>query len=163
MRDISVAVPHDPIFPRVPCFPHPVPISSSRKSRALITVRRYMKLVIRILVVPLLVALALTQLVGAESRGKALKRAEKEMRRANFIEAENIYRRLLETNRDDKEARLGLSFALIKLSKFQESYEHAAQALASDPINPRAHALLGTSLLRSGEFRVSIESLYTAF
>jgi len=125
-----------------------------------------MKLVLRILIVilivPLLVALALNQPAGAESRGKALKRAEKEMRRANFSEAEKIYRSLLEANRDDKEARLGLSFALIKLSKFQESYEHAAQALASDPINPRAHALLGTSLLRSGEFRVSIESLYTA-
>jgi len=125
-----------------------------------------MKLVLRILIivliVPLLVALALNQPAGAESRGKALKRAEKEMRRANFSEAEKIYRSLLETNRDDKEARLGLSFALIKLSKFQESYEHAAQALVSDPINPRAHALLGTSLLRSGEFRVSIESLYTA-
>jgi len=121
-----------------------------------------MKTILRISIVPLLVALALTQPAGAESRGKSLKRAEKEMRRANFIEAEKIYRRLLESNSDDKEARLGLSFALVKLGKFQESYEQAAQALAADPTNSRAHALLGTSLLRSGEFRVSIESLYTA-
>ncbi len=121
-----------------------------------------MKSVLRTLIVPLVVALVMTQPAGAESRGKALKRAEKELRRANFGEAEKIYRRLLEGNRDDKEARLGLSFALIKLSKYQESYEHAAQALAADPISARAHALLGTSLLRSGEFRVSIESLYTA-
>src|SRR5262249_47639579 len=124
--------------------------------------RRYMKTILLILIFLLFVAPALTHPAGAESRGKSLKRAEKEMRRANFIEAEKIYRRLLESNTDDKEARLGLSFALVKLGKFQESYEQAAQALAADPTNSRAHALLGTSLLRSGEFRVSIESLYTA-
>src|SRR5262245_29761695 len=112
--------------------------------------RRYMKTILRISIVPLLVALALTQPAGAESRGKSLKRAEKEMRRANFIEAEKIYRRLLESNSDDKDARLGLSFALVKLGKFQESYEQAAQALAADPTNSRAHALLGTSLFALG-------------
>jgi tetratricopeptide (TPR) repeat protein len=124
--------------------------------------RNIMKSALPILIVPLLFALGLTQPAEAESRGKAIKRAEKELRRANFREAEKIYRRLLAGDGDDKVARLGLSFALIKLGEFQESYEHAAQVLAVDPINARAHALLGTSLLRSGEFRVSIESLYTA-
>jgi len=124
-----------------------------------------MKSALRVLMVPLMAALVglfLTQPVAAESRGKALKRAEKELRKSNFSEAEKIYRRLLDENRNDKDARLGLSFALVKLRKFQESYEHAAQVIATDPINARAHALLGTSLLRSGEFRTSIESLYTA-
>ncbi|MGH9766635.1 MAG: hypothetical protein ACREAB_04305, partial [Blastocatellia bacterium] len=77
----------------------------------------------RILMVPWLAALmcvTLAQPAVAESRGKALKRAEKELRQANFSEAEKIYRRLLEASREDKDARLGLSFALIKLSKFQE-------------------------------------------
>ncbi|HKQ72727.1 MAG TPA: aspartyl protease family protein, partial [Blastocatellia bacterium] len=121
-----------------------------------------MKHILQILMVPILVWSALIQPAAAESRGKSLKRAEKELRRANFIEAEKIYRRLLEISSDDKEARLGLSFSLVKLNKYQESYEHAAMVLATDPINARAHALLGTSLLRSGEFRVSIESLFTA-
>ena len=98
----------------------------------------------------------------AESRSKALKRAEKEMRAANFTEAETIYRQLIEKDQTDKDARLGLSYALVKQIKLQEAYEQAAQVIAADPLNARAFALLGTSLLRSGEFRNSVEALYTA-
>lgn len=98
----------------------------------------------------------------AETRGKALKRAEKEMRAANFAEAEKIYLHLLEKDQADKEARLGLSFSLMKQLKLQGSYEHAAQVISADPLNARAFALLGTALLRSGEFRNSVEALYTA-
>lgn len=106
------------------------------------------------------VALSLPAL--AESRGKALKRADKEMRAANFTEAEKIYRHLIEKDQADKDARLGLSFALVKQLKLQDAYEQAAQVIAADPLNARAFALLGTSLLRSGEFRNSIEALYTS-
>jgi tetratricopeptide (TPR) repeat protein len=98
----------------------------------------------------------------AETRGKSLKRAESEIRKANFAEAEKIYRHLLEKDQTDKEARLGLSFALIKQVKLQEAYENAAQVIAADPLSARAFALLGTTLLRSGEFRNSVEALYTA-
>lgn len=110
----------------------------------------------------MLVCQATALVVSAESRGKALKRAEKEIRQANFEEAETIYRQLIEHDQNDKEARLGLSFSLIKQSKLQDSFEQAAQVIAADPLNARAHALLGTSLLRSGEFRNSIEALYTS-
>jgi tetratricopeptide (TPR) repeat protein len=98
----------------------------------------------------------------AESRSKAIKRAEKELRQANFEAAEKIYRQLLDRDQHDKVARLGLGFALIKQNRLQESFEHAAQVIAADPLNSRAYALLGISLLRSGEFRNSIEALYTA-
>src|SRR5262245_48606634 len=104
----------------------------------------------------------LTPAAWAESRGKALKRAEKELRQANFEEAEKIYRQLLQENGQDKDARLGLSLVLTKRAKYQESFEEAAQVITADPSNARAHALMGTALLRSGEFRNSIESLYTA-
>lgn len=106
------------------------------------------------------VALSLPAL--AETRGKALKRADKEMRAANFTEAEKIYRHLIEKDQADKVARLGLSFALVKQLKLQDAYEQAAQVISADPLNARAFALLGTSLLRSGEFRNSIEALYTS-
>jgi tetratricopeptide (TPR) repeat protein len=105
---------------------------------------------------------ATAAVVSAESRSKAMKRAEKELRQANFVEAEKIYRQLLDRDQNDKSARLGLGFALIKQNKLQESFEQAAQVIAADPLNARAYALLGTSLLRSGEFRNSIEALYTA-
>ena len=116
---------------------------------------------LRILTV-FLAAVVLSTAAMAESRGKALKRATNEIRKANFIEAEKIYRHLLEKDQTDKEARLGLSFALVKQIKLQEAYEHAAQVIAADPLNSRAFALLGTALLRSGEFRNSVEALYTA-
>jgi tetratricopeptide (TPR) repeat protein len=122
-----------------------------------------MKTTLRLVMIVLVVMLVSpSAAVLAESRGKALKRAEKELRKANFGEAEKIYRELIERDQKDKDARLGLSFALIKQGKLQESFEQAAQVIAADPLSARAHALLGTSLLRSGEFRNSIEALYTA-
>lgn len=120
-----------------------------------------MKNALRILTV-LLAAVLLSASAWAETRGKSLKRAQGEIRKANFIEAEKIYRRLLEKDQTDKEARLGLSFALVKQIKLQEAYENAAQVIAADPLNSRGFALLGTALLRSGEFRNSVEALYTA-
>ena len=107
-------------------------------------------------------AVLLSTSAWAETRGKTLKRAEKEIRKANFIEAEKIYRRMLEKDQTDKDARLGLSFVLVKQINLQEAYENAAQVIAADPLNSRAFALLGTALLRSGEFRNSVEALYTA-
>lgn len=98
----------------------------------------------------------------AESRGKALKRAQGELRKANFDVAEKIFRELIEQDQSDKEARLGLSFALMKQLKLQDAYEQAAVVIAADPLNARGFALLGTALLRSGEFRNSVEALYTA-
>ena len=108
----------------------------------------------------LLASLCLAAL--AQSRGKSLKRADGEMRKANFVEAEKLYRGLLEKDPMDKDALLGLSFSLIKQIKLQEAYENAAQVIAADPLNARAFALLGTALLRSGEFRNSVEALFTA-
>lgn len=124
-----------------------------------------MKIALRTLMILLAVTLTASSFCYtalAESRGKALKRAEKNIRDANFEEAEKIYRQLLERDQADKQARLGLSFALMKQIKLQESYEEAAQVIAADPLNARAFALLGTALLRSGEFRNSVEALYTA-
>jgi predicted aspartyl protease len=120
-----------------------------------------MKNALRILTV-LSAAVLLSTSALAESRGKSLKRASDEIRKANFIEAEKIYRGLLEKDQTDKDARLGLSFVLVKQIKLQEAYENAAQVIAADPLNSRGFALLGTALLRSGEFRNSVEALYTA-
>ncbi|HEX9003795.1 MAG TPA: aspartyl protease family protein [Blastocatellia bacterium] len=124
-----------------------------------------MKIALRTLTM-FLALLALTAAISlpafAESRGKALKRAEKEIRAANYEQAEKIYIELLQRDQTDKEARLGLSFALIKQAKLQAGYEEAAQVIAADALNARAFALLGTALLRSGEFRNSVEALYTS-
>ena len=98
----------------------------------------------------------------SESRKSAIKRADKETLAGNFDKAEIIYRELLTKNLDDKEARLGLSFVLLKQNKTLEGYEEAAQVVALDNLNGRAFGLMGTALLRTGDFRNSVESLRTA-
>lgn len=98
----------------------------------------------------------------AESRGKALKRAQREIYAGNFDKAEAVYRELLSRNPEDAEARLGLSLALLKQSRLLEAYEEASQVLAADQNNGRAYSLIGTALLRSGEFRNSVQALRAA-
>ncbi|MBS1811062.1 MAG: aspartyl protease family protein [Acidobacteria bacterium] len=121
-----------------------------------------MKLFFRAFIIALVTALTFAVVIHAESRGKALKRAEKELRAGNFEQAEAIYNDLLTKNQDDKEARMGLSFSLLKQNKLIPSFEAAAQIVATDSLNGRAFGLMGTALLRSGEFRTSLQSLLTA-
>src|SRR5215471_16475158 len=99
-------------------------------------------------------AIASPVTAAAESRSAAKKRADRELRQGNYELAERIYRQLVEKNADDNDARLGLSFALIKRMQLQEAYQEAARVVAVDPLNARAHTLMGTALLRSGEFRI---------
>ena len=117
-----------------------------------------MKLLLSAFIFTLLFSLPLQ----AESRSGALKRAEREIRNGNFALAEDAYRQLLNKNPDDKDARNGLSLSLLKQYKLQECFEEAAQVVATDPLNGRAFSLMGTALLKSGEFRSSFESLKTA-
>ena len=98
----------------------------------------------------------------AQTNAKALKRAEGELRKGNLDVAEKTYRELLTANAADKAARLGLSFVLLKQSKLRESYDLATAVLTTEPANARAHSLIGTTLLRTGEFRTSVEALFTA-
>lgn len=120
-----------------------------------------MKYLLRLLILVLLTLVA-AEISFAQTRGKALKRAEREVRMGNFEAAEKMYRTLLEKDQVDNAARLGLSFTLIKRINLQSAYEEAARVVAMEPLNGRAHALMGTAMLRSGEFRESIESFYTA-
>lgn len=121
-----------------------------------------MKLALNAFLFALLLTLLVVYPTLAESRSKALKRAEKELREGNFNQAEAIYRSLLQDKQEDNQARLGLSFTLLKQNKLVESYEHASQVIATDSLNGRAFGLMGTALLRGGEFRTSYESLMTA-
>src|SRR5437773_5338878 len=93
---------------------------------------------------------------------KTLERAQKAMRAGDFEQAEQIYRQLLAKDDRDNEARLGLSQALLKQRRLQDSFDHAARVLAVDPLSPRAHALLGSAVLASGDFRLSVEEFRTA-
>src|SRR2546423_8689159 len=93
---------------------------------------------------------------------KALTRAEKAMRAGDFVRAEEMYREILAKDDHEFEARLGLSKALWKQRRFQDSFDHAARVLAVNPLSARAHALLGSVVLATGDFRVSVEEFKTA-
>jgi predicted aspartyl protease len=93
---------------------------------------------------------------------KALQKAERMLRAGEFEAAEKSYRELLAKDPRDTAARLGLSHALLKQRKYRDAYDHAARVVAVEPASARAHALLGSTLLGAGEFRLSIEEFRTA-
>jgi predicted aspartyl protease/Flp pilus assembly protein TadD len=99
---------------------------------------------------------------GMPDNEKTRNRAERALRAGDFERAEQIYRELLAKDDHDTQARLGLSRALLKQRRLQDSFDHAARVIAIDPLSSRAHALLGSAILAAGDFRLSIEEFRTA-
>jgi len=93
---------------------------------------------------------------------KQLARANRAVRQGEFEAAEKLYRELIAKDPQDLQARLGLSFALLKQRKLQDAFDAAARVIAVDPTLPRAHALLGAALLAGGDFALSVEEFKTA-
>jgi predicted aspartyl protease/thioredoxin-like negative regulator of GroEL len=107
-------------------------------------------------------ALAAVVVAYSPDNEKARNRAQKALRAGDFERAEQLYREVLEKDDHDTEARLGLSHALLKLRRLQDSFDHAARVVAIDPLSARGHALLGSAVLASGDFRLSVEEFRTA-
>jgi tetratricopeptide (TPR) repeat protein len=107
-------------------------------------------------------ALATVAMALPADNEKARNRAEKALRAGDFERAEVLYREVLTKDDHDNAARLGLSRALLKLRRLQDSFDHAARVVAIDPLSARAHSLLGSAVLASGDFRLSIEEFRTA-
>jgi tetratricopeptide (TPR) repeat protein len=102
----------------------------------------------------------LAALAGGDS--KARQRASQALRSGDYESAEKQFRDALAKDPHDSEARLGLSFALLKQRLLQDAYDHAARVVLAEPLSARAHALLGAVTLASGDFRNSIEEFRTA-
>jgi tetratricopeptide (TPR) repeat protein len=107
-------------------------------------------------------ALVTSVAAAAEASDKAHGKGEKAMRKGDYQAAEKIYRDLLGKDSHDNEARLGLSFALLKQRSLQDAYDHAARVILLDPLSARAHALLGAAVLAAGDFKNSVEEFRTA-
>src|SRR5262245_34951239 len=93
---------------------------------------------------------------------KSYEKGYKALRKGDYAGAEKIFRDLLSKDAHDNDARLGLSFTLLKQRDLQGAYDNAARVIMLDPLSARAHALLGTALLGAGEFRLSVEEFKTA-
>ncbi len=93
---------------------------------------------------------------------KAYQKGYKAIRKGDYPQAEKIFRDILGKNAKDIEARLGLSFTLLKQRSLQGAYDNAARVIMLDPLSARGHALLGSAILAAGEFRLSVEEFRTA-
>jgi len=93
---------------------------------------------------------------------KAYNKGYRALRKGDYAQAEKIFRDLLTKDAHDVEARLGLSFTLLKQRSLQGAYDNAARVIMLNPLSARAHALLGYAILGAGEFRLSVEEFRTA-
>jgi len=93
---------------------------------------------------------------------KAYNKGYRALRKGDFPQAEKIFHDLLNKDPHDEEARLGLSFTLLKQRSLQGAYDNAARVIMVNPLSARAHALLGAAILGAGEFRLSVEEFKTA-
>ena len=109
-----------------------------------------------------LICLAITATAFASGDGKSRQRAREALRSGDYESAEKQFRAALAKDAHDKDARLGLSFALLKQRLLQDAYDHAARVILADPLSARAHALLGATILASGDFKNSVEEFRTA-
>src|ERR1044071_6754274 len=98
----------------------------------------------------------------AQASTKEHSRGQKALKKGDYPTAEKIFRDLLTKEPQDNEARLGLSFTLLKQRNLQGAYDNAARVIMLDPLSARGHALLGSAILGAGEFRLSVEEFRTA-
>ena len=103
-----------------------------------------------------------THTAAASGDKKAYSKGYRAVRKGDYPQAEKIFRDLLDKDAHDVEARLGLSFVLLKERNLQGAYDNAARVIMVDPMSARAHALLGSAILGAGEFRLSVEEFKTA-
>lgn len=88
--------------------------------------------------------------------------ARKAMHRGNYADAAKIYQGLLALNAHDFNARLGVSFAYLKMLDYPRCFDAASEALKAQPSNARAHALAGVAMLRSGYVELASAELRIA-
>ncbi|MEP6913355.1 MAG: tetratricopeptide repeat protein, partial [bacterium] len=107
------------------------------------------------LLISLVISLAMlaSALAATSGDGKARQHANAALRNGDYEAAEKEFREVLAKDAHDNEARLGLSFALLKQRALQDAFDHAARVILADPLSARAHALLGSAILASGDFR----------
>jgi predicted aspartyl protease/Flp pilus assembly protein TadD len=109
------------------------------------------------LIVSLVLCMSVPCVITASAADSTRRRAERALRNGEYELAERLFREIVEANANNTEARLGLSFSLLKQRRLREAYDHATRVAAVEPLSARAHALLGAALLASGDLRTSAE------
>jgi predicted aspartyl protease/cytochrome c-type biogenesis protein CcmH/NrfG len=97
-----------------------------------------------------------------ESSDKLNRDAKKAMRSGKYEDALKNYNKIIEADPRDNQARLGASYAYLKMQNYPPSFQLAMEVISVDANNSRAHALAGISLLRSGFIRAAVGELQQA-
>ncbi len=97
-----------------------------------------------------------------EANDKLDRDARKAMRQGKYEAGLKIYLGMIEANARDNRARLGASFAYLKMQNYPPCFQQAKEVLSIDANNARGHALAGVSLLRSGFIRAAVGELQQA-
>lgn len=90
--------------------------------------------------------------IQSEDSRALIKRAEKLVRRGEFVEAEKILQSVLRTTPDNTKATLSLARLMLRQRRTTEAYDLAFEVAKVYPKNAYAFAILGESLLGMGEF-----------
>lgn len=99
--------------------------------------------------------LAADEAQSAEDARQIARQAGKLTRKGKFDEAEVLLRRLISLNPSDSDAKLNLSYVLLKKQDLGGAYKYALEIAKADPKNARAFAILGITLLNFGNFKDS--------
>jgi predicted aspartyl protease len=97
-----------------------------------------------------------------EANDKLDRDARKAIRGGKYEDALKIYLGMVEADARDSRARLGASFAYLKMQIYPPCFQQAKEVLSIDANNARGHALAGVSLLRSGFIRAAVGELQQA-
>ncbi|MEP6569933.1 MAG: aspartyl protease family protein [Acidobacteriota bacterium] len=124
--------------------------------------KRWLPPIVNQFLIGVIVCLVISVSAFAAGDGKSRQRANDALKHGDYETAEKEFRELLVKDAHDQEARLGLSFALLKQRSLQDAYDHAARVILANPLSARAHALLGSVILASGDFRTSVEEFRTS-
>lgn len=87
-------------------------------------------------------------LTGASA--KDVQSGNESIRKGQYPQAVERFEKAVAQNPNSIEALVGLSWAQTKMRLFQPAVQNAVKALDIDPENARAHALVGTILMRVG-------------
>ena len=114
------------------------------------------------IIVCLVIGLSVADAETSSTGDKTRSRAQRALRQGEYEAAEKLFRELLAIDADDTDAHLGLCFSLLKRRDLRGAFEHATRAVSLDPRSSRAHALVGTVVLSSGDFRTAVEEFRVA-
>jgi predicted aspartyl protease/Tfp pilus assembly protein PilF len=94
---------------------------------------------------------------------KLTKEARKSFRKGDYEDAVKAYKKLIESDPANAQAHVGASYSAYKSLDYKTCFDYAQGALKLDANNARAHALVGSALLRSGYIVAAILELNQAF